>query len=135
TVGAEVVILAVDGDDGRAPGLVKSVNGWTVGTRHGTTPRFPKRYVYRFSEPLCRTIPRRCVRLTRVRLWVSAKSGRPDSNRRRPAWECGSSRIRNCSKLFSCNQFRPGRVPDFLRACAAACAGPEQPLGQNAHRP
>src|SRR6516165_729210 len=41
------------------------------------------------SFPDC-TIHREWVRLTCVRLRFSAKSGRPDSNRRRPAWEASN---------------------------------------------
>src|SRR5262249_39830793 len=83
----EVVVGAVDPDNGLAARPVVAIGGCPLSALvHDAAPSSV--ITEKDSIPGC-TIHREWVRLTCVRLRSSDQSGRPDSNRRRPAWEAG----------------------------------------------
>src|SRR4051812_14429067 len=45
----QVVVLAVDGDNGAVPGFVEAVKWGTLDFWHGAAPRWERRYMYRLS--------------------------------------------------------------------------------------
>src|SRR5262249_16151522 len=77
---AQVVVLAVNGDDGEAAGLVEAVGGGADG--HVWSPQARIQYCTGFLRLSGRTVRRRQVRLTCVRQRSYEKSGRLALNQR-----------------------------------------------------
>jgi hypothetical protein len=80
-VWAEVMVLAVDGDDGTIPGLVETVRRLTRRTfgyrfsRHSAATKLKKRYMYRFSRTCCRTAELQQVPLSLGLGYVYVRAG------------------------------------------------------------